>query len=306
MDEVNKQRKADVENVILTKYLHIGDKVVMNMDPESRGWGRQGPDNGTKGVVVGFYRYKRDVSIIDYYISRIPGIYEGNGAAIILWEDGTHTNEGGCDIYWEDQSLNKIRGIDVAYQGAYETLVKVSDLPEVLYEIGDKVRVMRKSEGMYYLCTILRITYMDLEKKRDDGSPFPYIQYQNDEEGWHSSCTEDEIVELVERGNYWKWQHARESIAFKNLEEEAAFYGTLGYAEQCINPKTGDYGWTKDELLLAIVSGEIDVIRMSPGFFGAEERPLAFRYPTMPELGKRLREETMRGFADEIAILLKK
>jgi hypothetical protein len=48
-----------MKNIILNHLVHIGDRVVMNMNSEARSCGRKGVPDGTVGTVVGVYRYKQ-------------------------------------------------------------------------------------------------------------------------------------------------------------------------------------------------------------------------------------------------------
>lgn len=69
-----------------TRHLRIGDRVVMNMDEESRSWGRPGPKDGAEGNIIGFVRYPDFRSRLGRYSKVEPGIYEGNGVPIIHWD----------------------------------------------------------------------------------------------------------------------------------------------------------------------------------------------------------------------------
>ena len=291
------------ENVILTKFFRIADRVIMNMSHETRAWsGRNLIPDGAKGTVVGFTRYKRDVSIIDYYCSKIPGIYEGNGAAIILWDNGQHTNEGGESVCFEDLSLNESRRNDTEYNKAFETIVKIADLQSTPVEIGDEIIVERVGNGKRatYQATIGRIDYLRLNEKCDDGvTPMPAYQYRATE-GWSSSCNEGDILRIVKRGNYWAWLNNKTQLSFADLKEECAFYSSIGFVEDVRNPKNGMYSWTLPELLQAVKEGTVDVIHTSPGMFGAAQRVGGKRFPDMPDLAKRCREEVLKGFADRM------
>ena len=281
------------ENVILTKFLRIGDRVEMNMDKESHGWGAKAPADGTLGTVIGFYRYLDAVPRNRIHSNLTAGIYEGNGAAHIAWDNGEFTTSGGNEIAFCDQELNDVRRMDKPYQDAFERKVRVSDLPELPFYEGDIV-MLHNEQG-----TIINIDYNSCNEKCNDGSPLPIydLEYSHDR---GITRTIADALTLIERGNYWFYYHNEiDRVKFNDLREEAAFYQSLGLSEEVKNPKTNNYGWTIDEAFDAIRDGTGDAVRLSTAFFGNTCRPVVVRFPTMPELGSRLREEALKQSQQE-------
>ena len=105
---------------------------------------------------------------------------------------------------------------------------------------------------------------------------------------------------LVSRGNVWKHYHGEKPV-FASLDEEAAFFGMLGHTDEVINPACSLYKWTLDEILKAMQEGTVDGLQVDRGLFGMSQdlhhRAIKFRDP---ELGKRVREATLKGFADRL------
>jgi hypothetical protein len=103
---------------------------------------------------------------------------------------------------------------------------------------------------------------------------------------------------LIRRGNVWKHFNG-EKLVFADLREEADFFSLLGHTEEVRNPACNLYKWEKDEVLKAVRDGIVDGFTMGGGIFGQGfARINAVRFRDR-ELGERVRQETIRGFADE-------
>lgn len=110
-------------------------------------------------------------------------------------------------------------------------------------------------------------------------------------------------LSLIRRGNYYWWEHDKSQLAFSSLENEAAFYVSLGLSEQLRSPVSDNYAWEHDDAVAAIANGEGDVIQMLGDLFGTTLHATVRRFPTLPELGQRLRDETCKGHAVLVEIL---
>ncbi len=103
------------------RHLRLRDRVIMQMDPDARAWGRKGPEDGTKGTVIGkyratVYRKRRGCDLNSYE----PGVYEEDGVPIIHWDgyDCDPTVVNGISRAGANLSKDDAPG----YQGSLEDL----------------------------------------------------------------------------------------------------------------------------------------------------------------------------------------
>jgi len=165
--------------------------------------------------------------------------------------------------------------------GIYEDGKFIEDLPETPFWEGDKVKVKDKSfkfEDYPKDIFIIRIDYKSLGKN----AKYPAYCISPDFYAGSSftNRSEDEL-ELVERGNVWKFHHGQ-PLEFKDVGEEAAFFYMQGQAEQVKNPD-GEYIWSKEAVMEAIKKGIVDGFQ--PAKFGDGFIALCFKDSN---LGKRL------------------
>jgi len=282
--------------VILECFLRIGDTIVSQNSDSSKEYRTITVPDGVKGVVIGFHRYKRAIGRNEVRSNRPVGIYEQNGAVCVKWETGETSTPSCHDIAFIDDETKDMRAADSVYRKAFKEALYLSPLPEVSVYEGDTIRIQRRNEDNAEV-VITRIEYLDKDRLcNDDATQYPFIQVMCVEEGWRSSTNLADIVTFLKRGNYYWYEHDKTRMEFKDLNDEAGFYRTLGFAEEVRNPATGNYRWELDQLLEAIKNGEIDAISTSGSLFGSVPFSTAYRWPTMPELGKRLREQTLAGF----------
>ncbi|MET0980253.1 MAG: hypothetical protein ABWX90_03295 [Candidatus Saccharimonadales bacterium] len=296
------------DNIVLERYLHIGDVVVMHMDKEAREWGRNNVPDGTVGIVVGFKRFT------DYYarinnFGHVPGTYERNGIAAIRWMniEGTVSNTGAGDLRWLHDHEKKMieRREDKAYSEAFEYAARIGDLPELPFWEMDTVRIIprRGQQQPWSHTDIVRIESIDyhrLKDKRTDGSPMPIYNVTPLENGYGRVCLETAELELVERGNLWKWyNNKRDEIKFDSLEKELAFHFALDKEEQIRCEQSGGYHWPFSAILPALEAGIIDIVKQSAGMFGASDSMSAHKL-TDPELSERVRQESIRGYKQDV------
>ena len=277
-----------------TQLLQIGDEVVFKIDPEHRAWTDTYKDvpNGTKGIVCGFF----DAIIYEPRVPVLvdqPGVYHQKGAVSVWLKDG-RVVPGDHSIEMVDKDQEKCR--DAALRGADRMLrterVRLGDLPETKFWERDKVRVRFPNKREEQVMTIDRIDYHHMHKRRDDGSPWPFYDVRYAEGG--TTSVEESWVELIERGNVWKY-HNNQSLSFADLKEEASFFQLVGQTEEMRNPVNGYYSWTEEEVLDAIKNGTVHGFSVSSGFFGSGPRINAHRYKD-EALGKRVAKATLEGF----------
>lgn len=288
--------------ISLRRFLRIGDRVVMTMDKEAREWGRPGVPTGTAGTVIGFTRY-------DSYVSRIgspgkrPGRYSCNGSGVIAWDNGEFGQPSASDLRWETSHARLAiqRAADQVWNAAFDTDQFVEPLPELEFWehdiVRDKTGRIRMSLREDTLLRISHINYNNVNAKRDDGSPMPIYNVESSQglSGTTSVNTDD--LELVERGNVWKWFNDKSKIVWTSLREEANFSKLLGLTVEVPNPVTGWYTWSVEEVLPSLEAGLIDATSVCPGFFGSGSILRCHRFSDR-ELGERVRAECIQGFSN--------
>jgi hypothetical protein len=161
----------------------------------------------------------------------------------------------------------------------------IRELPELPFWEWDIV--MHEGESL----KIVSIEYDRLNAKTNDGGPWPI--YHVGGEGWYRSAKETDI-HLVRRGQVWQFYHGF-PIKFGSVEEEAKLHDAMGLTYEIRNPANKLYKWTKDEVLSAIARGLAHGFSVSQGLFGSGIHHSAMRFVD-EELGKRVAQETLRGF----------
>lgn len=290
------------DNIILERFLRIGDLVVMNMDKEQRAWaGSKSVPDGSVGIVVGFYRAKLFRGRINNF-GHTPGEYIRNGVAMILWGNGKAENTGAGNLrfFVDPETKKEERRNDDAYNQAFDHEAYVDVLPAGvdIYE-HDIVEVVDPKIVRSWETDTLKVLSIDwhhLDSKRTDGSPMPIYQVTHLEPGHGTMSLDITQVKLKERGNVWKWfNDKRDEIKFASLKEEVAFNFDLGLYEQVRCADTDGYHWPMASILPAVESGLIDVAKHQAGFFGAPGQVGAFKLQDL-ELGERCRAEMKKGF----------
>jgi hypothetical protein len=278
----------------LSELLRIGDEVIFKVDPETRHWTdiyKDVPD-GTKGIVCGFY----DAVICEPRVPVLvhqPGVYHRKGA-VSVWLANGRVVPGGYSIEMTDKDEEKRR--DAAMRDEHGVFrakqVRLGELPATKFWERDKVRVRFPHDDNEHEMTIDRIDYNHMHQRRDDGSPWPLYDVRFMEGG--STSAEESWIELVERGNVWKY-HNNQPLTFADLEEEAGFFQMVGQTEEMRNPENGLYSWTKDEVLAAIKAGTVHGFSVSGSLLGSGPHINARRFRN-EELGKRVAKATLEGF----------
>lgn len=288
--------------IVLERFLRIGDRVVMTMDKEARGWGRPGAADGTHGTVIGFHRYETHVPRVGGF-GKKPGVYMCNGAGVVAWDTGQHDTPGAGDLVWliDHDKLSEERRKDKAWNDAFETNQFISDLPnlpfwehDIVRDKTGRVQMGNRTDG---LLRIMSIEYHNLNSKRDDGSPMPIYNVEAPEGRSGYTWTDNDHLELVERGNVWKWFNGeRANIKWKDLHEEAGFHKWLGACDEIRNPRTSYYTWELQDILGGLNDGLIDAPSVSQGFFGAGPSTHCYKFHDR-DLGERVRAKAIEGFS---------
>lgn len=279
--------------------LKVGDRVIMNMSEDSRGWlGTEYPPNGTLGTFKGRTRYQtyreRYGSSMMFHV---PGIYELDGAAIIEWDNGSTAVDG-----WSHEMLDKAE-----YNRRFEeyhadpnkwqpdfrcNAIRVGDLPELKFMETDIVRVQGITD--YFIIDGIQYHWY----KPEDDRGWCYNASWVNENGWpmnrgHTYLHDSEL-ELVKRGNVWR-ELNNEPLEFRDIKHEAVYEKNRGRCIQIRNPANNLYKWELDEALQAIRQGYASCLIMGNGLFNGKELITVWKYDKL-DLHERLRKETMEGF----------
>ena len=279
----------------LSELLQIGDEVIFKVDDEHRAWTDTHKDvpNGTRGVVCGFY----DAVIYEPRVPVLvnpPGVYHCNGSVSVWLSDGRIV-PGDYSIEMIDKDEERRRSVAMRDENGvlHAKQVRLGDLPPTKFWEGDEVRVhFPNNEYAEQKMTIGRIDYSFMHKRRDNGSPWPFYDINLAQGG--TTSAEESWIELVERGNIWKYYH-NEPLSFIDLKEEAHFFRLIGQTEEMRNPANGIYRWTKEEVLEAIKNGEVHGFFIKGFIFGRGLHIHAMRFKN-EELGKRVAQATLEGF----------
>jgi hypothetical protein len=231
-----------------------------------------------------------------------PGRYLCNGGGIIAWDNGGHDMTGASDLRWyaDHEATDEIRRQDNQWNAAFDVDQWVAPLPELPFWEHDLVRdkTGRVIFGGDGLLRIACIKYNHWGEKRTDGSEMSLYDVEAPYGRSGRTWTANENLELVERGNVWKWFNARETIVWKDLKQEADFHKWLGACDEIRNPKTGFYTWNLRDIFPALELGTIDAPSVSNGFFGVGSVTHCYKFHDR-DLGERVRAAAIIGFYDK-------
>lgn len=306
------------QTIVLDVFIKLGDKVKVTVSDEQRSYGSPyTPHEGKLGTVVSFHYSKFHEERIGYHK---PGLYSQRSCANVLLDDGTLLEcVSAHNIAWQDESLNEVRRaervaagghLDSEYDNSVTELTWLEPLPETVIWEKDVVRVVSGKHadfgihfknGVLYEAKLVvdRIDYHWLLGDRPDiGVQFKVSgAYEDGTTTGQASFGATEI-ELVERGNFWKYHHAPEILTFADIHEEITLHAYLRKVQEIRNPLRKDlYLWTRAEALTAIREGRADAFRVSQGFFGTGPSIRVQRFDDR-DLGERVRAQTLQGFAD--------
>lgn len=279
------------DRIILSRNCGPGDVVCMAVPSNDEGWNVRPVENGTVGEVIGFTMYEDSVAPIHNF-GRKPGVYLVNGAPIIRWSSAEKPDfisvGNPHDLVHLNPSKAKARRNKV-WQDTFERRDYLRELPQLPYCELDTV--FYKEDGEQYY--IRSISYHDIDNARNDGSPWPI--YDLTAEGRGSFSVTAYEIQLVSRGNLWKWQNDKSSLSFASLQEEIAFHIAIGLYQQIRCPDTKNYEWPKESVGKYAREGLIDVVQVKSGFFGAASIAVAHKFSD-EDLSKRCNAKLQEGF----------
>lgn len=279
---------------MLGELVNIGEEVVVNIPEDSRQWGYDPCPNGTVGKVVGYgtTTYGR---IHNFGCN--PGIYHNRS-----WLDvdvGDKVIQISSFYVELKDVVDYSRRLD-AYReaGGWATYDKHRDfikpLPETSFWEFDKVRCSHHSFADIEELCVVRIKWDNINQHRIDGSPMPLYDISDSiSAGWVSSIDEPDL-ELISRGNVWKYFHG-EPMEFSDLREEANLHAALGLEDEVRNPATSLYAWTLREAMAAIREGIADGFSQSQ-LLGKHR--LSVKRFRDRDLGERVRAITLAEFTE--------
>jgi len=304
---------------IFWQVAYPGMVIVATADKE--GYHREGhPAAGTIGVCVRPGRYRNYVARYNSYSNKVPGIYENDGNWMVLWAGATeevNVDTYNCEVapeskehydlrkqgLWADP-IHKNKTITMHIQEDHlRRTIRIGDLPETKFWEGDIVRPVNGGH-VYHGDNIAerRIYNIDYRWAEDtnthhqgEGSYDIDWVYPNGEyAGCGSSHAWDSDMELVRRGNVWKYFN-NEPLSFRDIREEVGFMHGIRQVVEVRNPENNLYSWDKDSALKAIQDGIADHFKLMNGLFGAGSRESVYKCLDL-DLGARVRKATLEGF----------
>ncbi len=272
--------------------LLVGDVLVVKVPQENRDWGYNPCPDGILVTVTGFSELAAGRT---NNFGRAPGIYANRCGIDCKLPNGKTIHLGSHCVEFSDKSVEEKRSNDLKQAGGYKPEF-VRDLPETPFWEGDVVLAQSRHDSKPKRVVITSIRYESLYDKRDDGSPVPaYTVSSSLVNGGWTQYMHAADLELISRGNVWKYYHG-EPMTFLDLEEEANTMKSMGFTDEIRNPANGLYSWTKDEALDAIRNGVIHAFSVGGNFFGPGHHISALRFND-ENLGRRVAEKTLLGFA---------
>lgn len=266
------------------KYIQPGDKVKIKVLAENREWGYDPAPDGTVVILKEFgeIAYGRTNGHTP------PGIYVNRCWADVELPDGKveHISTMHLEPMNKDEDFGR-------FMPHSPDADKISDLPHTKFWEDDIVEMDWGNAGRPERGYICRVNYERMNHKRNNGNPWPFYDVQRIPAGGQSAYEETEL-KLISRGNVWKYYHD-EPLTFADLKEEANFAKKLGKTDGVLNPTSGDYSWTKDEVLAAIKAGAVHGLLVEGGMFGSGPITRAMRFHD-EDLGRRIAAATLAGF----------
>lgn len=288
--------------VIFTTNLRIGDRVEMAVRSNDSGWATRKVLNGTRGTCIGFVRNKIYCGRV-YSGARNPGVFEENGAPIILWDNGITDRPSTHDLvfaYPEDAKStprylhpNNNRPDQAEYQKAFETLEFVSPLPDLPFWEWDVVQASSQKSGrdLWGSWTPMRIQSINWNHYGDfctDGvTPMPVFNVSPLFHAGGTISVRPDKIRLVERGPIWKWYNDRANLVFKSLKEEIKVHTALGLRDPVRNLSSGDFIWSADDVRIGLDNGVIDHVHKV-----GHNQFRAYKFHD-EDLGRRFREHQL-------------
>lgn len=176
--------------------------------------------------------------------------------------------------------------------GSANAWIRIGDLPETPFWEGDEVCYDDQHPHGHYSWTVDQVTYVQ-------GVTMCYFLEGVDRDGFSKtkshSVISDEPLTLVKRGDLWKFAHD-EPLVFTNIEDEAAFYRSLGLSQKLsFAPESGlrgEISWDMGAAVRAIRNGTADEMKIK------DKHHITFvliKYDN-EEFGVRMRAHTLAKF----------
>ncbi len=294
---------------MLDELMKIGDEVVITIAQENRDWGYNPCPDGTKATILGFseMHYGRIKNF-----GQKPGVYVNRSWVNLRFRDGREHQEWSGRLECTDkvEYEKRLAEYHESRKGKpfeFMTHEFIRELPETPFWEGDFVRVSARmgltvitgpQDGLLIprdpsRFQIVGIKYESLDQMTMVNTKYPAYDISDKlGAGWHTATNVDEMT-LLERGPVWKYYH-QEPIVFSSLKEEADFFTMLGRTKEVRNPASGNYAWTKEEIIEAIKKGTVHGMHGSSGFLGGGRVNAGWFLDE--ELGKRVAKATLEGF----------
>lgn len=206
-----------------------------------------------------------DEVMLDLQERKIKGVSDGETVTIIGFEERYEGRTDGVGIppgLWKNYSYATVRDSRGNMHDLHTSYLRplpgndfvklprelVRDLPDTAFWEDDVVEVYDGRRGV-----ISSIAYSEIEEA-SERSAYCVIFDSGHREEFHGHA-----LDLVERGNVWRYHHGEE-IEFESPAEEATLHHTMSLVTLSINPDTDQFGFTWDEALRALQSGDADMI----------------------------------------------
>lgn len=267
---------------MLGELLKLGDLVSVTIPRDSRQWGYNPCEDGAVAEVLNFseIHYGR----FQNYYGKRPGVHSNNCwvALRFVANDKQQDRISTSHLKLVDEAEYE-RRLTLPHQEP-ETFIR--DLPETALWESDVV------EGDGQRLVVVRISYDCLTHTTNNGAPWPIYDCSNKlKGGWVRAFREDALT-LVERGPVWLIAHDQ-PVEFESITEKAELFYRLGQTYEIKNPASGDYAWTKYEVLAALRNGTIHGFEPSCRILSSGEYCGVIRFHD-EELGRQVAAETLK------------
>ncbi len=287
------------------RHLMMGDEVVIKIPSEKRKEGYNPYPDGTTALVIGYS---------EMYIGRLntlnvkPGIYLNDRWVKLQLLSGEEVMENSSYLTLIDKEEAEQRAHIIRQRNLRPNWLQLKlengflrELPETAIWEGDYVHckvIDGQARGLVQpnnlrTFVVQEIDYHHMGVLHKNRMPWPYYKLSTGITGkWNVAVRESEM-ELVARGNVWKWKH-QENLQFKNVLEEMKFWQLVGEYEELVNPATKNYTWSREEVFEAVCNG------IAHGFKSIH-LPLLGRSSSAIRMkdiavGERLAKETLNQF----------
>lgn len=291
---------------MLDHSVRIDDDVVLDCsDRYSNPWDKV--PNGTKGKVVAreIVTRHRGRYGIDRYFGRQSGIYQELGNPSVLFETGQQVVVPTHLLKWVDDEVvyaqrlaayRAMPGTSVERDAILNQTTRIADLPNTKFWEGDICKII-SGDFAFYGDERGLVRVQSIQWNWDD-TPY-HVEWVHpvtlEYASRGSTYLKDANLELVQRGNVWREAHG-EPLIFRNIEEEVIYAHNTGRTDEVRNPATGNFAWTKNEVLKAIEEniGHAFVVSGHPFVFDAGHISVWSFHDA--DLATRARKAVLNGF----------